>query len=444
MREIVVRRLPIFVFVSVLASVAFSKTSFEFSCDRTNGIYRCGEVARINVRVRDVDGNDLKSGAFKIRLDNFGNRVFQTSDWMVSDGSCQTTIQGTLNDPGFLRLEVSEIDSDGHRIAGECFGVAFDPYRIQSGTSFVPDFASFWNEAICRFEHEISGQVKATVVDSSESQVMYELEIPTLGGRTLWGYLREPRVTGGKKFRTVVTVPGAGPSVYGVSCPDDEIAMLMNVHYYPPIKGLAKNDRKNVALMRAEENEWAARYPMSKIDYPSIGIASGREHAFYYPVILGMNRAVNWLAKRPNVDRSRFHYSSTSQGGGFGLWLCGINRNFTRAAIYVPALTDLMGYRQNERRSGWPRMIESQLPENRRSAEKWAPYFDGVNFARQIKIPIHYEVGSSDSTCPPMAGFSAYNVTPSKVKRIELVVGQGHAVAAETYRRIDAWLKEGD
>ena len=436
------RRIMTCAIVVLLASgTLFGTAKMEFSCDRTNAIYSCGEKATISVRMLGGDGDPLTAGRFTLRLDNFGGQALAFKHWDVAKDGTKASFTGTLERPGFMRLETCELYENGKRFNNQCFGVAFDPYEIKSGTPDVPDFLDFWKKAIAKFNHDVTAPIKAEKVEEDELSVLYELQIPTYGNRTLWGYLREPKDLSRGPFRAVVAVPGAGPATYGAVAAMDEIALMVNVHYYPPMKGLKKHDPKSVALMRAEEAEWAARYPMAKVDYPSIGIAAGREESFYYPVLLGINRAVDWLAARPEVDRRRFHYSSTSQGGGFGLWLCGVNTNFTKAAVFVPALTDLLGYRQDGRKAGWPRMIESQLAENRAAAEKWAPYFDGVNFARHITIPIRYEVGAADSTCPPMAGFSAYNVTPSKDKRIMMAIGQGHGVYQEMYRSVDEWMK---
>ena len=108
----------------------------------------------------------------------------------------------------------------------------------------------------------------------------------------------------------------------------------------------------------------------------------------------------------------------------------------------MPALTDLLGFRQGNRESGWPRLIEAQLDENKSAAERNAPYFCGVNFARNIKIPIRVEVGSADTVCPPMAGFSAFNVMPSKDKEIHIGLGQGHAPLKELRAKLDPWLTQ--
>lgn len=95
----------------------------------------------------------------------------------------------------------------------------------------------------------------------------------------------------------------------------------------------------------------------------------------------------------------------------------GLNRAFSCAALYVPAITDTMGYRKG-RQSGWPQPVERNAQEARETVEKWAPYFDAANFASRIRCPVRVAVGFSDPTCPPCAVYAAYNEIEGR--------GQGH------------------
>lgn len=171
------------------------------------------------------------------------------------------------------------------------------------------------------------------------------------------------------------------------------------------------------------------------------GIASSREDYYFYSAILGINRAVNWLAARPDVDLASFTYSGTSQGGGFGFYLLGLNRHFTKGALFVPALTDTMGYMAGWQ-SGWPKIVESQKVEDTKLAELNAPYFDGANFASRITCPVRIAVGFSDTTCPPCAVYAAYNEIPVKDKKICHGIGMTHACRGEFYKCLGKWLRE--
>ncbi len=101
------------------------------------------------------------------------------------------------------------------------------------------------------------------------------------------------------------------------------------------------------------------------------------------------------------------------------------NLSFTISSDHPNAIYKL-GDRVSSRQAGWPRMIDAQLPENRSAAEKNAPYFCGVNFARHIDVPIGFVVGFIDTVCPPHAGYAAYNVCPSAKKAMFHSIGWGH------------------
>ena len=428
----------IMIAVALLSASLSGVTLNRFACDRKDGIYSLGEKATITVSVRDRNGAPIKTGVAKWRLNNFGDAEIAKGEFDLSRGTNTFSVSGTMNEPGFMRLDVT---ADGHT---ECYGVAYDPYHIKPGAECPADFNAFWADAIKKYDETVKDEIRATLIEDEGSPVrnLYELEIPVPGGRTIWGYLSEPKDLSKGPFPVVVSVPGAGPSVWGVTGDGTTIRMNINVHYYHPLRGEEKRSVRNMARQEREDAEWAKRYPVKTVRYTQTGIAASREEYFYYGVLLGANRAVNWLASRPHVDRRRFRYSGGSQGGGFGLWLCGLNKNFTRALVYVPALTDLHGFRQGGRESGWPRLIEAQTDANRAAAERNAPYFCGVNFARNIEIPIRVEVGAADRVCPPMAGFSAFNVMPSKDKDIIMTLGQGHAAPKEVHARIDPWLSE--
>ena len=435
-------KMMIGIFATLCVAYTLDAAMFEFACDKADGVYALGEKATITVKVFETNSVPLTVGKVKWRLNNFGDVTIEEGTFDLSKDSNAFTVSGALKEPGFMRLDVSELNEKGRSTGTKYFGVAYDQYHIKPGAECPADFNGFWSAAVKKYDETVTAPIKMTKVedDDNPKRDLYELEIPTVEGRTLWGYLSEPKDLSKGPFPVIVSVPGAGPSTWGVEGNDRTIYLSVKAHYYRPLRGEAKHSKRNEANQQTEDEAWAKRYPVKKARYTNVGIASSREEYYYYGVLLGANRAVNWLAARPEVDRKRFRYNSTSQGGGFGLWLCGLNKNFTRAVVFVPALTDLLGFRQGNRESGWPRLVEAQLDENKSAAERNAPYFCGVNFARNIKIPIRVEVGSADTVCPPMAGFSAFNVMPSKDKAIRIGLGQGHAVFNELRTELNRWL----
>ena len=398
---------------------------FDIASDRADATYKLGEQAVFTVKVMDASGAPAKSGRVKWNLNNFGAKVFASGEEDLSANGGTFTVKGAQTEPGFLRLDVSEA---GKKPSSAKWGVAFEPKKIVPGTPYPDDFMDFWRSAIAKYDREVTEPIRVTEVKRTAASVMYELRIPSTQGRYVWGYFSEPVDKTKGPFPLQVGVPGAGPSSWGCAMDGNSMHLKVNVHYYDPavLKGEPHKSAKCLAVQKEEDQAYAKKYPVKTVRYTQCGIAASREDYFYYGVILAANRAVDWAASRPGVDPKRVSYRGGSQGGGFGLILTGLNKRIRRASIAVPAITDLLGDRVSSREAGWPRLIDAQLPENREVASKNAPYFCGVNFARQIDVPVGFVVGFIDTVCPPHAGYAAYNVCPSKKKAIFDSIGWGH------------------
>ena len=416
--------------------------SFTISSDRADAKYRLGEEAVFTVMAKDTNGVPAKSGIVRWKLNNFGDKVFASGEEDLSKNGGTFTVKGSQTEPGFLRLDVTE---KAKKPASAMWGVVFDPEKIVPGTPNPPDFMDFWREAIRKYDREVTEPIRVTEVKRTDKAVMYELRIPSTQGRYVWGYFSEPIDKSNGPYPLNVHVPGAGPSSWGCSMPGDAMSLKINVHYYDPVvlKGENPKNPKCKAVQKEEDEAYAKKYPVKNVRYTQCGIAASREDYFYYGVILAANRAVDWAASRPGVDAKHIGYSGGSQGGGFGLILTALNKHIRYAQVTVPAITDLLGDRISSRKAGWPRLIDGQLPENRSAAEKNAPYFCGVNFARHIDVPIGFVVGFIDTVCPPHTGYAAYNVCPSKTKAIFYSVGWGHdASRGEGGKALNNWMSK--
>jgi len=404
-----------------------SDMRFEAAADHTNCLYACGETAAVTVCAKDAEGRLLRCGRLSLTVDNFGAAVVTNR---TVDLACENpfTVRLTRANPGFSRLTVS---------SNFTWGVGFDVAKIRPGTPYPDDFMDFWRAAIAKYDREIPNDIALRTDDalSDDTWIVERLTMSAFGDRKVYGYVTRERTAEGR-LPAVVCVPGAGYGGWSQAPAKvpGHVTMMVAVLPFEPDANLGRlADYK--AANAAAQAKWGVE------TYAQGGISDSREAYFFYPVILAVNRAVDWFAVRPDVDATRIRYNGTSQGGGMGLALMALNRHFAYGSVFVPALTDLLGFRVGGRKSGWPTLVEVQRPENKAAAEKNAPYFCGVNFARQIRVPIGFAVGYADVTCPPNAVYSAHNVCPSAEKTIVGGVGMGHSVNAFCHRGIEAWEK---
>ncbi len=423
---------------AVCAAAECEGQAYRVETDHPDGLYRCGETATFTVTVLCTNDLALSGRHIEARLDNFGpdvktNAVFDISTTNVF------RISGTLDAPGFLRLALPRTKDIRRRPAD--FSVGFEPEKIRKGSPSPKDFDEFWRDAVAKLDATVplDPQLRLLPERSAGAFNFWRVSFAGVGGTRAYGYLSIPKdASAEKRYPVRFKVPAAGGGRAGwtnnMDGAPDAICMFMTVHPYEPPFDLEELNKLYCAnLDRLKEKYGVGSYSVA-------GIAVSREDYYFYRAILGINRAVNWLAARPEVDLSSFTYSGTSQGGGFGFYLLGLNRHFTKGALFVPAITDTMGYLAG-RRSGWPRIVESQREEDRKAAEQNAPYFDGANFASRITCPVRVAVGFSDTTCPPCAVYAAFNEIPVKDKRISNGIGMTHSCRQEFYSALEGWQR---
>jgi len=424
--------------LSIFPFVACGAT-YKVDIDRPDGIYSCGETATFTVRLLETNGLVASAQPFA-KLDNFGTTVLTNMPFDVTTTDLSFTVSGMLREPGFLRLSLPPTKSG--RNDPYVFSVGFEPERIRKGSPSPSDFGAFWAEARARLGREvpIDAQVVRVPERSTAAFDFFRISFATFG-RRVHGYMSVPTDKAKAPFPVdfEVNAAGFGDWTNDMAGDGDSIHVKFSVYPFPPDWKWRESGLE--AKYKAMDAEVKARYGAPR--YCQAGITESRESYFFYPVILGIDRAVDWVAARPDVDRSRFRYQGTSQGGGFGFYLCGLNRAFTRAAFYVPAITDTMGYLAG-RQSGWPQIVEnnSSTSERRAAAEKWAPYFDGANFASRITCPVRVAVGFSDITCPPCAVYAAYNEIKVADKSIGTGVGMTHSCSSRFYAEFGRWVRD--
>ena len=415
------------------AAWAAGAINFVVQADHSDCLYAVGETATFKVLALDANNAPLTSGTvdYRTHATLAAPPAYATHD--LAQGN-PFTVSGTLTAPGFLRLNLKAADG-----SAKTWGVAFDPQDVRPSVARPADFDTYWDGEVARLDREVPDpdvQMNLVAAKSTGDYNYYEISFATFGGGRVYGFYTEPK-DGSKTYPAIVTVPGAGPnhtgSWYGSgSC----VSLMLNALPFTPF-----TDGESFT---AAYNEWNAglqsKYELTGQQYGAAGIAVSREEFVFHDVILGMNRAVNWLAARPLVNKSRIGYYGGSQGGAFGLFLMGLNANFTRGVAYVPAMCDHLCCALDPALApGWPQMLGMQAAKNYDATKANAPYFDGAFFAGRITCPVRMFVGLIDDTCPPRGGWCAYNALQSSDKSMMSVPGMTHACDTSLEAATKSW-----
>lgn len=418
----------------------------EISSDHTNALYRCSEKVSFIVSGLDTNRQFVTKGRSRVVVDNFTARgVVFVGDVDFSKGNPQI-LEFSFDKPGFYRCmapKTSKIDRFGKVIVRDfIWGVGVEPGKIVKGSPSPSDFDSFWKGERQRLAREVPLDPVQSIVPEKTSDDFdyYRISFATFGSRRVHGYMSVPKDRSKGPFPVEFTVSSAGFGNHTnkMNPTKGRVRVFFAVFPFEPDwrwEELGLYEKLYTPMDEALKKKYHV------INYSMSGLSGRREECFFHPVILGIDRAVDWVASLPFVDRSRFWYTGTSQGGGMGIYLCGLNGTFTKAAFFVPAIADTMGYLKG-RASGWPKPIENHREEDRAAAAANAPYYDGANFASRIKCPVRFAVGFSDVVCPPASVYATYNELKSPDRGIVHGLGMSHTCYGWIYRDFDKWLNE--
>ncbi len=170
----------------------------------------------------------------------------------------------------------------------------------------------------------------------------------------------------------------------------------------------------------------------AKMGYAAVGVAprgklrSNQHYNPGYPGLLTHNiidrhtyayrgfyidacRAVDFVLSRPEVDPDRIGIHGSSQGGALTVTTAALRSDvITVGAAGAPYLCGYMD--SAELTHSWPyEEINDYLrsyPERAAAVRSTLNYFDGINFAPQIRCPMLIYVGLGDDVCPPETGYA--------------------------------------
>ena len=392
----------------------------KYRFDAKSNLYPAGGTAKVEAFVADKHGNLTTNGVVDVWVDDgWTNVVWRRTVDLAKEPRIKMTF--TRVTPGSLRIYMKGKDIPvRQRMDRMIFGME----RIEPFTPCPPDFESYWRGELARLEREVPIAVEkfpAPKLDTPDHTAYY-VSFATFNEGRIYGLLLVPKGEG--KFPVMVNVPGAGPGTNTIFPSKQQlvrkgwITLLMNVHGIP----LTGTNAEYHARFKKWFDDYATKAGEPRYQY--VGYAESREAPFYHRTILGMTRALDWLAKEPYADPSRFVYYGCSQGGGFGLYLTAMWGRFAKSLILCPNKCDMLAFRFG--RQPGSSHIMNQKPEKIAAAEKNAPYHDNCNFARMIRTPVRMVYGTADDNCQTIGGIAAFNCIASKDKQLRLLSGKGH------------------
>lgn len=417
---------PLLYWIILIVSATATTAELTVTTEPSKEIFRCGETVEFIVNIRENTERSNKSRTVvDVNLTRDGRVPFRKFSFDPAKQPLPYRISETLQEPGFLRIDARLNYDDGGALQAAAV-VGFEPEKLMPGMPEPDDFIRFWHDGQ-KAVREIPMDLELIPVSvaSTEKHTVYELSMRTVNNRRVYGFLTIPKA-GRTKYPALVSVPGAGPGSFAsTNLADSGVVVLdMNVFPYPvPYDDLERNAK------------YQAIYPGGNYIFEGV---PDRERYFFRSVFLGIDRAIDYLASRPEVDSERIGIFGSSQGGGSAIILAALNPHIRAVVANVPALCD-HNASVRERSPGWPHYANSTKEKS--AVLEMARYFDAVNFAKYVKCPVRVIVGFLDTTCSPSSVYVMYNMLPPGKKRMIHESTMAHEIRYSYFEQ-QKWLIE--
>lgn len=396
--------------------------------DHADWLYETGEQATVTVSLYEY--GILQDGV-EVRYE-VGQEMFPAEErgTVTLRGGKAVIPVGTMRRPGFRDCRM-EATLHG-RTYRHHIKLGFSPERLEPYVKDPEDFDSFWQEAM-EEAARCPMQVETEYVEeySSDKVDCYLVRLQCCReGQHVYGYLTLPKAGG--KYPVVFSPPGAGikpmnPMKTIFYAEQGCIRFDMEIHGIRP--DLPADDYRAVsAAFGTGENS----YLVNGLD--------DRDAYYMKKVYLACVRAIDYLTTLPQWDGKNVIAQGGSQGGALALVTAALDRRVTACVANHPALSDMAGYKDG-RAGGYPHLFTKfqgmDTPEKLRTLE----YYDVVNFARRITVPVYMTWGYNDNTCPPTTSYIVYNVLRCPKEALVTPVNE-HWVSFDTRHDQLRWIKQ--
>lgn len=414
----------------VSAQVSVSKTyvNIRMVPDHADWVYQPGENPELSVSVEksttvipDVTVS-YELGPEMLAPDKTGNLILK--------GGAGVLKMGTMREPGFRTCKAT-VTVDGVTYSN-WITVGFVPDKIKPTVPYPADFNEFWNEQKKKSDKLPLDMNMILLPDRCTPKVdVYQVSYNYASkGARFYGILCIPKGSG--KFPAILHVPGAGVRGYNGAVEDAEkgfITLQVGIHGIPV--DLPDNVYGNLRAGALRD------YNVFNLD--------DKEAYYYNKVYIGCKRGVDLIFSLPQFDGEHLATYGGSQGGALSIAVASLDSRVKCAVAFYPALSDMTGYLYG-RAGGWPHMLKNPEVSIHNTPEKLKTisYYDIVNFARNLKVPVFFSCGYNDRVCPPTSTFSVYNSITSP-KELMVVPETAHwAYPDQRVRAFDFILRQFD
>jgi cephalosporin-C deacetylase-like acetyl esterase len=395
--------------------------------DHADWIYKTGEKAKVEVQFYKYG---IPQDGVTVHYELGGDMMPADAKGEVTLKNGRATIEvGTMKTPGFRDCRLTA--KIGDKTYQHHVKVGFSPEKLQPYTALPADFNEFWEAKKAEAaKYPLNYTKKHVEKYSTDKMDCYLVKLMLNSqGQSIYGYLFIPKGDG--KYPVVLCPPGAGIKTIKEPLRHRYYGENGCIRFEIEIHGL------NPELSDETFGEISKAFSGRENGYLQNGLDS-RENYYMKRVYLGCVRAIDLLTSLPEWDGKNVITQGGSQGGALALITAGLDSRVTACVANHPALSDMAGYKAG-RAGGYPHLFTKSVDMDTPEKLKTLQYYDVVNFARQIKVPVYMTWGYNDNTCPPTTSYIVYNVLTSPKEALITPINE-HWTSDDTERGHLDWI----
>lgn len=153
------------------------------------------------------------------------------------------------------------------------------------------------------------------------------------------------------------------------------------------------------------------------------------EESYYMALAVDHLRALRWVLEQADIDAGKVAVTGGSQGGGLALLAAEFYPQLRAVVADIPNLCHV-DYGVFYSQGSLTEIAEfcRKVNTDWQTVLSNLSYFDHLNLADRIQVPIMLSVGLKDLICMPETIFPVYNRIASQEKSLEIYPFTGHAI----------------
>ncbi|GAA3409071.1 acetylxylan esterase [Paenibacillus hodogayensis] len=281
-----------------------------------------------------------------------------------------------------------------------------DPYAPE-------DLDAYWADTLQRYANKPLNDSVTPVEPLFPLADVYDVRYEGFDDTPIAGWYMIPRVESGKRLPCVVTFHGYGG---GRGYPERYAQWLLLGYavFAVDVRGQKGDTGNRLASGNGTAKGWIGQGIMDK------------HNCYYRAVAIDSIKAVEWVGGREEIDPDRIVVEGGSQGGGIALLTAALSERPALAVANVPNMCHMdFGLLNSTGSLTELSTYANEFPDRLDVVLDTLSYFDILNLAERIRVPVILSVGLKDTICMPETVYAAYNRLTCK-KEIHPYPFMGH------------------